>query len=818
MSEIIFVLVIILLFVFYIYYKIHKANKELPEIEQYREDFRKAIEDFESFMMGAKYFNNRKYENWNEKYKYLSEKINFNLSKAIVEETFKKVIRKYLNYQDNARKIIDEYNEKFVEKESERILPLLNELGIKSDNEQRKSMVCEEDCTLVVAGAGTGKTQTILGKVAYLYSDQKVKPEDILLLSFTRKATQELKDRIHKISSKLHINTFNSIGFKIIGEVLGDKPSVAFEDSGSYRKFINKLFNSKLESDNEFLDLAVNYFLYYLYPIELNSRYETKDEYYKSLKVGEILTIKKEPVKSVQEAMIANFLYTYKIEYEYEKKYEHKTSNYEYSQYKPDFYLSDYGIYLEHFGTDRDGNTHFTSNEEQNRLDSIKYKVDLEAKRNYHLQYKTKLIETYSYEFSEGDWQDKLIEKLQKFGVKLEKRSEDEILEKIKEVEYIRIITPLICTFLNLMKSCGSSVVDIKNKFEKNNDTRGLAFMKIFEVIYKSYNCYLKENNEIDFNDMLLQATSYVRENKSTQNYKYIIIDEFQDFSFSKYKLIRAILDQNPDTKLLCVGDDWQSIFRFSGSDVNLMLKFEKYFGFTKMLMLEKCYRFNNQLAEITNNFILTNKHQLKKKLYSDVRVKTNPIQIINKISYEDALPLKNILENINRQAQKNNVIINDVFLLGRFNHDNPKDIDYNCYKCIKNTEFMTIHSAKGLTCDYAIILNNETGKYGFPAEFADDPLINAVLSEVDPSSHSEERRLMYVAMTRAKNQVFLLTNQKNKSLFIRELEKKDQNDENMKLCKECGGEMVERTGLYGPFYGCSNFPYCIHKEKIAIK
>ena len=812
MIEIIFISIVILSVLLYIYYEKNKANRGLLKLKQNEENFQKSVKEFEFFTDGAEYFNNKKYEDWNETYKYLIEKINFDFSKAIIEKEFKETIRKYLKYKNNTRKIIDEYNKKFVEKESERIAPLLDEKGIKSDHDQRKSIVCEEDCTLIVAGAGTGKTQTILGKVAYLCLDQKILPEEILLLSFTRKAAQELKTRTNQISNELNVGTFNSVGFSIIGKVSEEKPSTAFGEDGSYQKFINKLFNSKLRSDDDFLSLVIDYFLYYLHPIELYPGYETKDEYYKSLKVGNIFTIKKEKVKSIQEAMIANFLYTYKIDYEYERKYEYKTSNSKYSQYKPDFYLSDYGVYLEHFGIDREGKTHFTKNKEQNEIDSKKYNTDMEVKRNIHLQHKTKLIETYSYEFFEGNWREKLIEKLQKFGVKLEKRSESEILEEIKKGEYIRLITLLICTFLNLMKSCGNSIGDVKNKFEKNKDKRGIAFVKIFEAMYEAYSQYLKDNDEIDFNDMLLQATDYVSENKYTHNYKYIIIDEFQDFSFSKYRLIRAMLEQNPDTKLFCVGDDWQSIYRFSGSDVNLMLNFKEYFGFTKMLMLEKCHRFNNQLAEITNNFILINKHQLKKKLYSDIQAENDSLQIKFKESDEDTKPLRDILEYINGIARKNNAIVS-VFLLGRYNFNKPERIDYRCYRFIK-VEFLTVHSAKGLTCDYAIILNNETGKYGFPSEFADDPLINVVLGEIDPSPHSEERRLMYVAMTRAKNKVFLLAYQKNKSLFIRELEKRNQPSENIKLCQECGGEMIERTGPYSMFYGCSNFPYCIYKEK----
>ncbi|MFH1048797.1 MAG: UvrD-helicase domain-containing protein [Patescibacteria group bacterium] len=816
MFEIIFISIAILSVLLYVYYETYKANRGISDLKRCGESFQKAVEEFESFLGGYKYFNNKKYEKWNEEYKFLKEQINFDLSKATSEKRFKEIIQKYSDYQNNARKIIDGYNEKFIEKESERILPILDERGIKSDHNQRKSIVCEEDCTLIVAGAGAGKTQTILGKIVYLCLDQKVHPKDILLLSFTKKAAQELKTRTYQISNELNVGTFNSVGYNIIGRVQEKRPSVAFEDESLYQKFINKLFNSKLRSDNEFLNLAINYFLYYLYPVELNSGYETKDEYYKSLKAGNILTIKKEKVKSIQEAMIANFLYTHKIDYIYEREYEHKTSNSKYSQYKPDFYLADYSLYLEHFGIDREGKTHFTKDKEQNEIDSRKYNMDMKAKRDFHSQYKTNLIETYSYEFFEGNWKEKLIEKLQRFGVKLEKRPESEILEEIRKREYIRLITPLICTFLNLMKSCNSSIKDVKNKFEKNKDERGVAFIKIFEAIYEAYSQHLKDNDEVDFNDMLLQATDYVSENKYIHNYKYIIIDEFQDFSFSKYKLIRAMLKQNPDTKLFCVGDDWQSIYRFTGSDVNLMFNFEKYFGFTKMLLLEKCHRFNNQLAEITNNFILINKHQLKKKLYSDIQAENDSLQIKFKESDEDIKPLRDILEYINGIARKNNAIVNNVFLLGRYNFNEFRGIDYSYYRFIK-VKFMTVHLAKGLTCDYAIILNNETGKYGFPSEFADDPLINAVLSEIDPSPHSEERRLMYVALTRAKNQVFLLAQQKNKSLFIRELEKKNQSEDNIKLCQDCGGEMVERSSRYGKFYGCSNFPYCKYKENITI-
>lgn len=817
MIYIILILALVYIIFFFIYkeYQINKANKRLLDIKKYRKSFQEAVEEFKFFMAGSEYFNKKKYTTWNKKFGYLTKKINFNLKKTTTEQDLKELILKYLNYKSNGRQIIDKYNENFIIKESERISQLLKKLNIENNSDQRRAIVCEEDNTLVIAGAGTGKTQTILGKVAYLYRMKNIKPEEILLLSFTKKAEQELKNRVYKINKRFNISTFNGIGYSIIGKASGYKPSVAFGNDKDFVKLINDEINSKLQSSSHFLSLATNYFLYYLYPIILVPGYETKDEYYKSLKTGNIFTIKRERVKSIQEAMIANFLYSHKINYKYEEFYKHKTIDKDYAQYKPDFYLSDYDVYLEHFGIDRNRKTHFTKDEEQNKRDSVKYAKDMKIKRNFHSQYKTKLIETYSYEFFEGDWQEKLTEKLTQNRVKLEKRNDDEILEEIRKSEYVRLISLLMRTFINLIKSGDYSLDTIKNKFKTNKDARGIAFMQIFEPIFKAYHDYLKEKNLIDFNDMLLIAADYVSKEKFIHSYKYIIIDEFQDFSFSKLKLIKAMMAQNSQTRLFCVGDDWQSIFRFSGADVNLMFNFEKYLGFTKTLKLEECHRFSNQLAEISNNFILKNDHQLKKRLFSDSQIRVAPLQIIYKDSKNDSVPLKNILEAINNFAQKNDKIIKKVLLLGRFHHNRPVGIKDWRYSNIENIEFLTIHKAKGLTCDFAIILNNETGKYGFPSNIADDPLINSVLSEIDPSEHSEERRLMYVAMTRARFQVFLIVDKKNKSSFIFELEKNNEEGEKIKRCFECKGEMVVRLSKYGKFYGCSNFPDCRYTEEI---
>lgn len=793
-----------------------RANDNLLAIEPHGKEIKNAIAEMDAFLSGTEYFNNRKRENWIKRYKNLADKSSFDFEKATTNETLKELVRKFQEYYQQGRKLVDEYNENFLKKESEKISLLLDKLEIKSTEDQRKSMACGEDHTLVVAGAGTGKTQTIWGKVAYLCEIQKIKPEEILLLSFTKKATKELDDRVSKIDENLKINTFNALGYEIIGKVAGKRPSVAFGNNIDYQRFINETFNNNLLSDSGFAKLAINYFFYYLYPVKLLATYETKNEYYRSLKNEKILTFRKEVVKSAQEAMIANFLYMHQIEYKYEKLYKYDTSDKDYAQYRPDFYLVDYDIYLEHFGIDRDGNTHFTRDEIQNANDSLKYAEGMEYKRKLHKINKTSLIETYSYEFQEKGWEQKLTRKLEASGVKLHKRSEAEVLAEIGKGEYIRLITPLICTFLNLIKSKNYSLETIEVTYEKIGDMRGMAFMQIFKPILKSYTEYLHEDHSIDFNDMILNAAEYVRKNSYTHNFKHIIIDEFQDFSFSKHSLIQAMLEQNPETKLFCVGDDWQSIFRFSGSDVNLMFDFEKYFGFTRTFRLEECHRFNNQLAKISNSFILKNKHQLRKNLRSSSDLTVDPIQIVYKENDKDSSALENVLKKIDDFAGINHIIVKDVFLLGRYVHDKPANLHNYKYRNIKHIEFFTIHQSKGLTCDFAIILNNTTGKYGFPSNIADDPLIDSVLSESDPFPHSEERRLMYVAMTRARHQVFLLVDKRFQSPFVDELERNTSKNKDMLLCSDCGGVMKPRQSRFGQFWGCSNFPLCQHTKKLG--
>jgi DNA helicase-4 len=261
------------------------------------------------------------------------------------------------------------------------------------------------------------------------------------------------------------------------------------------------------------------------------------------------------------------------------------------------------------------------------------------------------------------------------------------------------------------------------------------------------------------------------------------------------------------------VGDDWQSIYRFAGSDISIMKNFESHFGYTQTIYLDKTFRFNNQIEKVASRFILQNPAQIPKEIITLKQEKNCRVFIhFPGLNNHDL-----ITDALNRvfHEKKNATVL----LLGRYN-GLRNSIDFHRIKRDYpelSVSFKTVHSSKGTEADYAVILGIDKGKYGFPSEIVDDPILEAVLSESESFKHAEERRLFYVALTRARNGVHLLSATKSPSPFLRELMVPEYNVEvygrpssKPVLCPSCkSGEMILHNGPKGNFYGCSNFPLC---------
>jgi DNA helicase-4 len=331
---------------------------------------------------------------------------------------------------------------------------------------------------------------------------------------------------------------------------------------------------------------------------------------------------------------------------------------------------------------------------------------------------------------------------------------------------------------------------------------------------------------------MINDAALYISKNKFKNKYKYIIIDEFQDTSIGRFKLINSLLESNKSCRLFAVGDDWQSIYRFAGSDISLFTEFEKHFGVTEFSKIETTYRFSSSMIDISSKFILANPNQTAKELKPFTNDTLSPIEIIlsNSFKNDDPYPFIEALNQINAASLENNKKLK-ILALSRYNHiiDLYKErtdlfsVKYNDVE--KNftityvelphlpVQFLSVHRSKGLQGDYVIILNCVSGQYGFPSEQADDPILNLLLSKSDQFKNGEERRLFYVALTRSKRKTFITTNSTYKSKFIDEIDPNYIVDANGKcpICKE--GDSIVKEGINrngNPYikYSCSNWNF----------
>ncbi len=303
----------------------------------------------------------------------------------------------------------------------------------------------------------------------------------------------------------------------------------------------------------------------------------------------------------------------------------------------------------------------------------------------------------------------------------------------------------LIKTFINLYKSQHKDKEYFKYLFKHNYSYKNHQLLK---TIYKIYYQYQQElNNSLDFNEMIHLATNLV--SKTKLNYKYIIIDEYQDTSQARFNLINEIVKYT-NSKLVVVGDDFQSIYRFTGCDLSLFLDFKKYYPNSKTLSITNTYRNSQELINVAGSFVMKNKYQIKKQLKSNKTI-NKPIKII--YTKDETKSLKKLLE-INKNQE--------VMIIGRNNND--LNIKLN-----NNHKYLTAHKSKGLESDITILINLTNKNNGFPNQMNYHPLINKLLIKAQ-YKFDEERRLFYVALTRTKSIAYIIVNKTNQSIFIKEI------------------------------------------------
>ena len=735
-------------------------------------------------------------------------------------EYYKDLIN-YKNLSDEKPNRIKKLNEKILDDEIRDNPEFFKDI---TDPNKRRAIVIDEKNVKVNAGAGTGKTFTIQNRVNYLIEKRGISPKKILCLCYTGDGAEDLNKKVNKNrdeNNQVEACTFHEFCRRVAKK--------CGEDKGRPNRGLLKdiIINYSMElADDEKLIKLIDYFSYYINSPADKEDINTYDElldyeterdlktlrkkFYES---GTNYTMKGETVDSIGELIIANYLFRHDIDYVYGEEYKSKLieivqrflysgnsfslislesqkewfenfiSEYSWKTYVPDFYLPEKDIYLEHFGIGHSDNEKWLGKD---------YEPQIKRKIKYHELHQTKLIKTYYCYLEDGILPEKLEEILRDNEVSIGHRNPKEILDvlrKTNKVEDFNNFNKLVKSFINIFEAQNKE----KNQFDsfiKMNESESDGYkrnrQKLFlDIVRDIYDIYYESNEgkRIDHNREVSLALELIQTNRYSASYDYIFIDEYQDINPIRSLLLQS-LQKITNAKLFVVGDDWQSIYKFNGSDLNLFIDFDKYFPHSEFINLQENRRNYDRLNRVASRFIMRNEKQEKKKLISKKRNNPNPINIIyyslnpksNKV-----LKLYSIILRIAKRNPKSRIL-----LLGRNNNDINEFTNKNAIfqsfdytdkiKCLQNPKlditFMTIHSSKGLEYDDVIILNFKDKLNGFPNKIEDDSVLR-FLKEKEKCPYAEERRLLYVALTRTLNDVYLLAPTYKKSVFIEELANK---------------------------------------------
>ena len=665
-------------------------------------------------------------------------------------------------------------------------------------DEQARAIATDEDTTLVLAGAGTGKTSVIVGKLAHLICNQGVSPDEILVVAYNTRAAAEIRDRLPVELAGADVSTFHAFGYRVIAEC-GAAPTISelADDDHKLGKAIDAILDDLLE-DPQQSDAVIKFILYNRVPWRSAFDFNTQAEYDAYVRSVELRTLSGDKVKSFEELTIANYLTEHGVEFRYEASYPFPTATQQHRQYQPDFFLPVQNIYIEHFALDEQG--HPPSG-------WVDYAEGVTWKRATHSQNATTLIETCSWQHQQDTLLPTLRIRLDALGVRFELIPRETLIQQLRE-QKLSWLSSLLMTFLNQVKTSNLSSETLRKAARTRGDwQRNERFLDVFELMLVRYEQALEDQQALDYHDLINLAEPSIREGVWKSPYRYVLVDEYQDISAGRMRLLKALKRQ--DVAYFLVGDDWQSIYRFAGSDVRLVKSCGDYLGHVKQCTLTRTFRYGSGILGPSTAFIQRNPEQTQRPLRSESSSTDKGIKVVFNGDPEAGSSLA--LQEAGSEAAGEQV---SVLVLGRFNsskkvfHSLPKDD-------LLQLEFSTVHRAKGREADHIIVLDLKDDLYGFPCRFEDDPLLELVLPLLPGRAFpfAEERRLFYVALTRARIGVWLVTDQYSPSPFVKELIRETDSlqssgNETVLSCPRCGaGSLV--LSQTGNSLRCTRHPTC---------
>lgn len=678
------------------------------------------------------------------------------------------------------------------------------------NTQQRKVATSFAPETLVIAGAGTGKTSVLLGRAKYLLTDRRSTEKKILLLAFNKNAAEEIRERATHMDLPIVSRTFHGFARDIlkrsIMELASDSPSIfntaeslegiSFSSEDKLLKFIQSWIEKTLKSKDS--GHLLEFFLTLLVPYQKTEEFNTIEEMAQFMRSGLPRSLSGDFVKSHGEWLIANFLFANQVPFQYERQYvESKGSG---LFYRPDFSLGD-GIYVEYFGIDAKGRT-------LPWIDSKRYQEQITVKRNTHKKYGTQLIELTYQDLLDGILVEKLHNVLKWMEFDIKPISKAKILEAIKEFKYPSKLAKLLKVFLGFYRAQEMTPELLQARAQT---PREIAFIKLFQIFMVEYQREIVESKHPDFPSLIIEATKILSETKDFLPFDHIMVDEFQDISSDRWKMLETIANTNNKIDFTFVGDDWQSINEFAGSDPRIMVKLGALTRKREQIFLDTTFRMPQSLCELSGEFAMLNPHQFPKLLKSEGQNATNPDSLYFHWDCGVEADLEMISKVIGRIGDDSKDQLAELKILARYSWQLPnlKDIERLWAGPVT---ISTVHKSKGSEADYVIILGVNSDYHGFPSLIQDDPLLNLVRTKDSSFLHATERRVFYVAITRARKATHVMSSISAPSAFALEfIQDKRVTHFGLSSTQNCpfcsSGFLVQLEGRRGLV--CSNRPAC---------
>jgi DNA helicase-4 len=697
--------------------------------------------------------------------------------------------------------------------------------------QQALAVACFDNRVQVIAAAGSGKTATIVAKTAHALAHTRIPPEKILLLTFNTQAAIDLRKRLlDQLKPKglpfgrVTVRTFHSFGLQVNSEATGRKTHVApWVDQKRESETLAKIVDDLKDRDPGF---RAHWDLFRVILGRDKSDLLTDQDFTESLnrpdsRKPRYRTMQGELVRSKGEWLIADWLFYNGVNYKYEEPYPIDTTDALHRQYAPDFYYPDIDAFHEHWALDSQGRA---------PKSFVGYEEGMVWKRKLHRTHKTTLIQTTAAQIGPGEIFVHLEQELTKRGIVLDPNPDRPAVRgrAIQHSELIRTVR----TFLKHVKSNRIDTADLYDRLQSgvagSSHHRNQVFLEVFVPIREEWERKLRTARAMDFEDMVNHAVDHLEAGTWQSPYELVMVDEFQDVSEARARLVHALVAA-PGHCLYAVGDDWQSINRFAGADMTAMTQFEKRFGAGTVLKLEQTFRSPQSLCDISSAFVKKNPDQLNKHVVSTSAEHPPTLQILEVEKDEMTAAVLSCLLGIdqNRSADAASSIKArqpTVYVLGRYRLDEKFLPSKEELPSELTVTFSTIHGAKGLEADHVIVVNMSSDARGFPNRTEDDPVLRLAMPHEETFESAEERRIFYVALTRARRSVTLMAPKGALSSFVVELMgdhgitpvAHDRTQSDSQICPKCRrGILRERRGPWGLFEACGRYPDCDHSANL---